>query len=128
MVDKGVYVLWLYLPQKTSITVGKLGTFSFKQGVYAYAGSAQRHLKKRISRHSRLEKKLHWHIDYFRAKAQFLGATLFSDQEKKKECYLAQELLRIPTATFPVPGFGSSDCRCGSHFVYIPVAKPVSIS
>ncbi len=128
MANKGVYVLWLYLPQTISITVGKLGTFDFDRGVYAYTGSAQRNLKQRVARHRRLEKKLHWHIDYFRAKADFLGAVLFFDQPKTAECWLVRELLRIPGAWFPVPGFGSSDCQCGAHLLKIPSAIPSNIS
>ena len=38
MSNTGVYVLWLYLPQTMSIGIGKLGTFQFDRGVYAYAG------------------------------------------------------------------------------------------
>ena len=124
MANEGVYVLWLYLPQTCSITIGKLGKFPFEQGVYAYVGRAQRNLEQRVARHRRLDKKFHWHIDYFRAKADFLGATLFFDHTRDKECWLVRELMRIPTSLFPVPGFGSSDCECGSHFVYLPLAWP----
>lgn len=124
MNNRGVYVLWLYLPQKMPITIGKLGTFSFEQGVYAYVGSAQRNMEQRVARHRRLEKKLHWHIDHFRAKANFLGVALFFDQPKASECRLAQELLKIPGTFPPVPGFGSSDCLCGSHFFWVPLAIP----
>lgn len=124
MANKGVYVLWLYLPENTSLRIGRLGTFHFKQGVYAYTGSAQRNLQARVARHERLDKKLHWHIDYLRAKAEFLGATLFFEQTKDKECWLTRQLLLIPMTTFPVPGFGSSDCTCGAHLVHIPLASP----
>lgn len=98
MKNKGVYVLWLYLPQTSRITIGKLGDFSFDPGVYAYVGSAQRNLEQRVARHSRLEKKLHWHIDYFRAKAEFMGTALFFEQPKTSECVLVRELLksRVP--------------------------------
>jgi len=124
MKNKGVYVLWLYLPQTSRITIGKLGDFSFDPGVYAYVGSAQRNLEQRVARHSRLEKKLHWHIDYFRAKAEFMGTALFFEQPKTSECVLARELLKIPGTFPPVPGFGSSDCQCSSHFFKIPLAHP----
>ncbi len=107
-----------------SIGVGKLGTFSCEQGVYAYAGSAQRNLEQRVARHSRLDKKLHWHIDYFRASAEYLGAALFYDQPKNGECLLVHALLRIPGTLFPMPGFGSSDCSCGSHLLKVPLAHP----
>lgn len=124
MANRGVYLLWLYLPAHTSITIGKLGRFNFTKGVYAYAGSAQRNLEQRLARHERLDKKLHWHIDYFRACADFLGAARFLNQPKEGECRLIQELLQIPGAQFPVPGLGSSDCRCCSHLVYLPLVEP----
>ncbi len=106
------------------MSIGRLGTFSFEQGVYAYAGSAQRNLRQRVARHARAEKKLHWHIDYFRAQAEYLGAALFYDQPKQAECMLAREVLLIPGTSYPVPGLGSSDCSCGSHLLRVPCAHP----
>lgn len=120
----GVYVLWLYLDKKQSITIGKLGTFQFSPGVYAYCGSAQRNLHQRLERHRRLEKKNHWHIDFFRAHALFLGAAIMLNQPKEGECRLVQELLKIPSSYYPLPGFGSSDCKCISHFIKIPIFRP----
>lgn len=123
-VDKGVYVLWLYLPHLSLITVGKLGTFSLEGGVYAYCGSAQRNLSARLARHRGLEKTLHWHIDYFRAHARYLGEVVFWERPKWGECWLINELLGIPGTFFPVSGFGSSDCSCVSHLVKVPLAIP----
>jgi Uri superfamily endonuclease len=120
--NKGVYVIWLHLPKRMGIAIGKLGTFDFEPGIYAYAGSAQRNLEQRVARHSHLDKKLHWHIDYLRVKAEFLGAALFYNQTKISECWLAQALLRLPGATLPAAGFGSSDCRCRAHLVQVPLA------
>lgn len=124
MGNSGVYLLWLYLPQTVSITIGRLGICILSQGVYAYSGSAQRNLQQRIKRHRRLDKKLHWHIDYFRAKALYLGEVVFLDQPKHHECWLVQQLLCIPGTYYPVAGFGSSDCCCGSHFLKVPLATP----
>ncbi|NLJ80407.1 MAG: GIY-YIG nuclease family protein [Firmicutes bacterium] len=120
--DQGVYLLWLDLPQSCSITIGKLGEFTFTPGIYAYCGSAQRNLQARINRHRSLEKTLHWHIDYFRARARYLGEVLFLDLPKQGECWLVEELLRIPAAYYPVAGFGSSDCSCGAHLLKVPLA------
>lgn len=122
--SNGVYLLWLYLPEPMKLTIGKLGTFLFAEGVYAYCGSAQRGLEKRLARHASLEKNLHWHIDYLRAYTHYLGAVIFTGQPKSGECWLVQELLRIPGSYFPVRGFGSSDCRCGAHLLRIPLAYP----
>ncbi|NLJ74288.1 MAG: GIY-YIG nuclease family protein [Firmicutes bacterium] len=122
--DSGVYVVWLYLPEQTTITIGKLGTYPFPSGIYAYAGSAQRNLRHRVQRHRRLDKRLHWHVDYLRPHCSYLGDVVFQGQPKQKECWLVQELLRIPSAYYVVPRFGASDCKCGSHLVSIPIAEP----
>lgn len=122
--NRGVYVLWLYLPQMMAIDVGRLGNFDFCAGVYAYCGSAQRNLRQRIARHRGLEKSMHWHIDYFRHKADYLGEAILLDSPKEMECALVKELLRIPGARYGAVGFGSSDCRCPSHLIYVPTARP----
>lgn len=128
MINSGVYVLWLYLPQEERLRVGKLGVFSFPPGVYAYAGSAQRNLRQRLDRHRRLEKRLHWHIDFFRARAQFLGAAVFPGQPKEGECRCARQLSRFTGAYLPAPGLGASDCSCAGHLVYLPGLEPNSIA
>lgn len=120
----GVYVLWLFLPKPTTIIIGRLMTFSFTSGIYAYCGSAQRNLEQRILRHRRLEKNVHWHIDYLRAQAVYLGEVTFLGQPKEGECWLVHQLLRIPGAFYPVAGFGSSDCTCVAHLVQVPLATP----
>lgn len=114
-------MLWFYLPATSKITIGKLGTFDFPAGVYVYCGSAQQNLANRIKRHERLDKKFHWHIDYFRARAYYLCAVVFPNEPKKGECLLAEQLLKIPGALCPVKGFGSSDCKCNSHFIKLPI-------
>lgn len=122
--NRGVYVVWLYLPRMMTINVGKLGVFDFDAGVYAYCGSAQRNLRQRIARHQRREKNMHWHIDYLRLKADYLGEVILPGSPKEMECALVSELLRIPAAGYGVIGFGSSDCRCPSHLIYVPTARP----
>lgn len=122
--NRGVYLLWLYLPKKAALSIGKLGTFQFDAGVYAYCGSAQRNLRQRLARHGRLDKKLHWHIDYFRAHSLYLGEVVFYDWPKEGECRLVRELLRIPGTRHGAPRFGAGDCRCGSHFLYLPLLTP----
>lgn len=122
--DRGVYLLWLYLPRPSSITIGKLGTFSFGAGVYAYCGSAQKNLAARLKRHRRLEKIWHWHIDYFRAEALYLGEVVLRGCPKEGECLLVKEVLRIPGSYYPVSGLGSSDCRCGAHLLKVPLGAP----
>jgi Uri superfamily endonuclease len=61
---KGSYILLLKLNKPRQIFVGNLGISCFTEGSYAYVGSALNGLEARVSRHSRLNKKHHWHIDY----------------------------------------------------------------
>jgi len=61
---KGVYVLVVSVGKDISVNVGALGCVNFEKGLYAYVGSAQNNLEKRIERHLRKAKRKFWHIDY----------------------------------------------------------------
>ncbi len=115
---QGVYVVWLYLPQTIPISVGRLGTHQFPAGTYAYCGSAQRTLQSRLRRHAAKEKPLRWHIDYLSVHCDFLGHDSWV-VSRAGECRLAGRLQQLPQAHLPLQGFGSSDCRCVSHLVFI---------
>ncbi len=116
---KGTYALILLLKHKKEITVGKLGTFAFPAGYYLYVGSAlgPGGLKARLARHRR-HKKLRWHIDYLLEHAELIEvwSTVSPD---RLECLWAQAAQELPGSKIPVPGFGSSDCRCSSHLVHL---------
>jgi len=137
---KGAYTLVLHLEGREEITVGKLGTFGFPAGYYLYVGSAlgpggldarlARH-RPSISRrgepvepsgHHRRDKKLHWHIDYLLEHAQ-LVEVWSAVSTARLECLWAQAARQLPGSETPVLGFGSSDCRCPSHLIYL-VRKP----
>ena len=81
-------------------------------GVYYYAGSAQRGLKSRITRHARREKPLRWHIDYLASQYPANFCWIWQDAQKNFECEIARTLARKLVL---IPGFGSSDCRCPGH-------------
>jgi len=121
--DSGVYVVWLYLPRSIALDIGRLGRGFFAGGVYAYCGSAQKSLQARLRRHQRVDKPLHWHVDFFRKHSYFLGAVVWN-KGKAGECMLARELLKIPGARYAMDGFGASDCRCRSHFLFLPEFLP----
>src|SRR5437588_429483 len=118
MHDPGVYQLHIFLAEAVSITVGRLGTFLFPAGYYIYTGSALSGLERRIARHRRREKRLHWHIDYLMEHAVLEEVTVRRTSERL-ECALNAEALRRPGAQVIVRGFGSSDCRCRAHLVYL---------
>jgi len=89
-----------------------LGIIAFTPGVYAYVGSAQRNLQARLHRHGLRRKPLRWHIDYLSVHARMIGAIVI-EGPKSLECRMAAMLAKHGGT--PVPGFGCSDCRCGSH-------------
>ncbi len=111
----GIYILLMELPKTGRIRTGSLGTLEFPGGLYAYAGSAQGGLEKRIERHRRKGKKLFWHIDYLLEKAKILDIYA-KEAPKSQECGTAKALAR---GFKPVPGFGCSDCRCKSHLFFL---------
>ena len=118
--SRGTYALVLRLEGREQITVGKLGTFAFPTGYYLYLGSAlgPGGLEARLARHRRRDKKLRWHIDYLLEHAQLVEVWSAASTDKL-ECLWAQAARQLPDGAIPVPGFGSSDCRCPSHLIYL---------
>ena len=115
----GTYVLILNLSRSVTVLVGRLGTFGFPSGWYAYAGSARGPggLAARISHHRRASKTHHWHIDYLRSHAD-LAAVWFTTGPAKRECRWAEALSSLPGASVVAPRFGASDCRCATHLLH----------
>ncbi|NQT72921.1 MAG: GIY-YIG nuclease family protein [Chloroflexi bacterium] len=115
----GSYVLLIQLIGDTTITVGKLGVFSFNRGYYLYSGSALGGLSSRLIRHLSKEKKNHWHIDYLLMHSQVIDIWGIISSEHL-ECCFAQASNVLPESRIPVRGFGSSDCQCQSHLLFLP--------
>lgn len=110
---KGIYILEISVGRNISVKVGKLGSVNFDKGLYAYVGSAQNNLEKRVERHLSKQKKNFWHIDYLLASKHVnITRVFFKTAEKSEECEFAAELAK---SGLPVTGFGSSDCECASH-------------
>lgn len=95
------------------LQVGALGNVFFRNGLYAYVGSAQRNLEKRIERHLKRNKKKFWHIDYLTSD-NFVGivGVFLKKAEKSEECRVAAKLSE---SEVPIENFGCSDCGCTSH-------------
>jgi Uri superfamily endonuclease len=126
----GVYALHLNLVHTSSISVGKLGQFTFPAGDYVYAGSAMGPggLQARLSRHLRGDGRQHWHIDWLRTVSDVLGCC-FLMTESPLECRWGQALADDPGASIPVPRFGASDCRskgmyCTAHLILFKSGIP----
>ena len=117
-IDGGTYVLVLWLEQDRSMTIGRLGEVCFKRGLYFYVGSALQGIERRMRRHLGKGKSSHWHIDYLTKCATVLGAVYILTREKDAECRVASSLCRRFNS---IPGFGSSDCRCGSHLFWFAI-------
>lgn len=113
----GAYVLFIDLDTPLTLDIPTLPPWVFKPGRYAYCGSAYGPggIEARVRRHLRPEKAVHWHVDHV------TGAGRVTDAGARvggRECDFLQQLLALPGAAIPVPGFGSSDCRdCPAHLV-----------
>jgi Uri superfamily endonuclease len=114
---KGVYVLVISVGKNISVNVGALGGVNFEKGLYAYVGSAQKNLEKRIERHLRRGKRKFWHIDYLLDNdAVEVVKVFYKEARKTGECKIATKLCRMGVAA---TNFGCSDCKCASHLFRI---------
>ena len=110
---KGVYILVVSVSKDINVNIGALGSVNFEKGLYAYVGSAQNNLEKRIERHLRKTKQKFWHIDYLLDDANVKVLKVFYENAgKSEECKVAN---KIGERCVPTKGFGSSDCKCKSH-------------
>ena len=121
---RGTYCLVIELPEKSRIRVGSLGMKDFEAGLYVYVGSALSGIEQRVRRHKSGTKKKKWHIDYLLEKANVISVIAIPSDEKSVECAMASLLTRCEGATLPVKGFGSSDCSCVSHLIYLGDSDP----
>jgi len=114
---RGVYILIILITRNIKIKVGALGEIKFAKGVYAYVGSAQNNLEKRIERHLKKNKKKFWHIDYLTAnKFVKIVKVFYKLAKKSEECRTAEKLRKTE---IPIKNFGCSDCNCESHLFKI---------
>jgi len=122
----GDYILWLALREPARLTVGRLGTFDFPAGVYAYVGSARGPggLAGRLKHHQSPVLRPHWHIDTLRAAAD-LESVWWTAGAERLEHRWAAALAQLPGAQLPAPRFGASDCRCDSHLYRFDTIPPL---
>ncbi len=120
--ETGNYILLLHLPQDETLTIGRLGTFGFSAGWYAYVGSAfgAGGLMGRLKHHLKPVERPHWHIDYLRQAAKIAEIWLSPDTVKHEEDWV-DAVLAIPGAIVLVDGFGASDSDQESHLLYFDV-------
>ena len=110
------------LTQNVVINTGRFGGSCLLPGIYFYCGSAlgPGGLLARIYRHIRLGKNQHWHFDFIRP---YLEITrVWWADSNVSECDLCRWIAKVTPASFPLAGFGSSDCTrsCRSHLILVP--------
>jgi Uri superfamily endonuclease len=110
---KGIYTLIIKIEKDINVNIGALGYRTFQKGCYAYVGSSQTNLEKRIKRHLRKNKPIFWHIDYL-LNNEFTRVTkvFFKQADKTQECVIANMTKKYGEE---IAGFGSTDCQCNSH-------------
>ncbi|WP_456420517.1 GIY-YIG nuclease family protein [Thermococcus sp.] len=107
---KGSYFLVIRLDEGCEIkTKGR--AFRLMPGYYVYVGSAMNSLEKRVLRHFRKNKKLHWHIDFLLKESELLRAYLIPSEERLEE----RLSIEVSKRGEPVPGFGASDIKVGTN-------------
>ena len=114
--DSGVYQVAWSLENRLRRRVGALGVCEFPRGCWVYTGSARRALRARVARHISSRKKRRWHIDYLLGPGRVIAVRAFGAGgigECEAHARLARRFREWPK------GFGSSDCRCATHIVYL---------
>ena len=114
----GTYVLILAATDTRCLRVGQLGNLILRRGWYVYVGSAfgSGGLRARLAHHRKPAPRPHWHIDYLRLHAE-LRRIWYTYDPARREHEWAYLLQRLAGVEVPMPGFGSSDCRCRSHLL-----------
>ena len=118
LINSGAYAILFYLSSDSLVYIPRYGHVNFKKGFYIYSGSAKKNLIHRVTRHSKKDKKIKWHIDYFSVldSVTTLKKFLFFD---KTECEINSFFCANGGKTL-IKNFGSTDCKnnCHSHFLY----------
>lgn len=117
--ERGTYVLVLQSTHVQSIVVGRLGVLDVRPGTYVYIGSAfgSGGLRARVARHASVTKRQYWHIDYLLDVVRLTEIWYAAGTEKQEHLW-AKAIARIPGASVPMRGFGSSDCLCEAHLFH----------
>ena len=115
----GTYTLVFSSSDNMPINIGKLGTLFLQPGFYVYVGSAfgPGGLKARINHHFKHSSRPHWHLDYLSPTVNACEIWYTYDQVRREHQW-AKIHSQARGVILPLPGFGSSDCRCLSHLFF----------
>lgn len=112
----GAYLLLLHLPDAVSLP-RRFDHRTLPEGRFGYAGSAYGPggIRARCRRHLSRPDKRRWHIDWLTSAAIDVQAFPFPGGS---ECRLIERLSKRGDVSFPIQGFGSTDCRrCPAHLI-----------
>ena len=123
----GSYVLLLACSINASVAIGKSKTINLKPGYYTYCGSAfgPGGISSRVKRHLKLNKKKHWHIDYLRDKCTIKEVWVCYRTENLEHQW-AEDFSNQKKSIIPLKKFGSTDCKCQTHFFHFNAKPAVS--
>lgn len=120
---RGAYTLIISMSKPSTVDMGRLGRRELQEGTYLYTGSGMGRgsssLFGRIGRHIKRRKRIFWHIDYILASRRAsIEDIIWAEARHKAECRL-NRVTRSRLGATMIPGVGSSDCKCQSHFAYV---------
>lgn len=115
----GTYVLVFQSSINKRLTIGRLGALDVVPGFYLYIGSAfgPGGLRARTGRHRRKNTVKRWHIDTLKSWIH-LAEIWFTEDPVHREHQWAGWFASDDEWIVPLPGFGSSDCRCPGHLFH----------
>ena len=115
----GTYALVLSSRSTDLIQIGRLGALQLQSGFYVYVGSAlgPGGVRARLAHHLKPSRRPHWHIDYLRAHTSVAEIWYHLDTQRLEDVW-AEHISLAEGASVPLAGFGSTDCRCGSHLFF----------
>lgn len=121
---KGIYTLIILLEKDIRRRIAALGPIRFSKGVYLYTGSARGQgstsVEGRIERHLGNRRRKFWHIDHLlSANGCKVLACIYAETVKDVECVVNSKIQELTRGVFPVHRFGSSDCNCRSHLIFL---------
>ncbi|MCW8951642.1 MAG: DUF123 domain-containing protein [Rhodospirillales bacterium] len=116
----GAYALVIELLRPLTLALKGRPETRLDPGRYLYGGSARGPggIRARVRRHARVGKTLRWHVDILTNTA---GVQAVAALTGGNECDVIGRVAKLPGASIPVPGFGSSDCTdCAAHLIHLP--------
>lgn len=116
--EGGTYVYVFHLHRAAVLRIGRLETFWFPAGYFAYVGSAINGVKHRTDRHRDPNAPKKWNIDHLKDAATPVELW-WSESMDKLECHWAMNLAMMSQFSCPALGFGSNDCKtCPAHLFH----------